>query len=185
MDMPDDKRLVERFRSGDEGAFDMLVRRYAAPVYAFLYGLVDDRDVAEDLAQETFVKAWKRLADFDPDGNVKAWLFRVARNAAYDFLKKKKAVPFSFFENEDGESPLEDISDGSVLPDRLAEREESARLLEEKLKALPEAHRTLLVLRYREDFSLSEIAEIFGEPYNTVKSRYRRALKRLREAFGR
>ena len=181
--MSDDKKLIEEFLECDEEAFNILVNRYLKPVYNFLFQLSHDRSVIDDLAQETFVKAWKNIKKFDTGRSFKAWIFTIAKNTAYDYFKKKKTISFSSFTSEDGNNKLENLSDGSILPDEILDRKDIAKEMEEKLKEIPEKHRMILTLRYKEDFSLQEIAEILKVPYNTVKSGHSRALRKLKEVL--
>lgn len=176
----DDGALIEDFRLGNDVAFQMLLEKHTGSVYAFLYRMVQDRVAAEDLVQETFIKVWKHLARFDTAKPFRTWLFAIAKNAAYDWLKKKKSLPFSAFASDGKEEPFADEPDDGLLPDELFFREESAHELDRVLAELPEKHRSLIVLIYQEGFSLHEAAEISGESYNTVKSRHQRAIRQLK-----
>jgi RNA polymerase sigma-70 factor, ECF subfamily len=178
-----DKQLVENFLEGDDSAFPHLVKRYLKPIYNFLYQLAGDSSALDDLAQETFIKVWKNISRFDQSRSFKVWIFAIAKNTAYDYLKKKKTIPFSVFTNEKGNNKLEKINANEILPDELLEREDFAKELEEKLKKIPEQYRIILLMRYKDDFSLQEIAEIFKKPYNTIKSQHQRALAALKMAF--
>lgn len=182
----DESSLITASQAGDDQAFESLVSWYLRPVYAFVLSIVRDVPTAEDIVQETWIKAWKHLGRFDTSKSFKTWIFAIAKNTAYDALKKKKALPFAAFaedEEEDKESWAERIADEEPLADELLMREDAVRLLEEKLDGLPGDFRQILVMHYQEDFSLSEIAEILGEPYNTIKSRHGRAIKSLKKAF--
>lgn len=179
----DDQRLVQDSLSGDERAFEQLLSKYLPPVYNFIVQLTRDRIVAEDLAQETFIKAWKNLARFDQKRSFKTWLFAIAKNTTYDFFKKKKSLPFSFFEDEEGQNMLDMVDAESVSPETLLEEGEKKEVVETALQTLPERYRILLTLAYQDDFSLAEISQILGTPYNTIKSRHQRALKLLRQAL--
>lgn len=181
--LQDDRQLITDSLSGDDKAFEQLVRRYLTPVYNFIVGLTRDRIVAEDLAQETFIKVWKHLARFDQKRNFKTWVFAIAKNTTYDFFKKKKSIPFSFFEDADGQNMLDMVDDETVSPETILEKEEKRETVEAAIQTLSEQYRVLLSLVYQEDFSLTEISEIFGTPYNTVKSRHQRALKLLKQAL--
>lgn len=174
----EDRRLIESFRAGDDESFALLVRKHTGSVYAFLYRMVQDQSVAEDLVQETFLKVWKSFARYDETKPFRTWLFAIAKNNAYDWLKKKRALPFSAFADED--EPFENEPDRELLPDELLFREETAREFDQILSKLSEKYRALLVLVYQEGFSLHEVAEILKEPYNTVKSRHQRAVRQLR-----
>ncbi|MDP1845612.1 MAG: sigma-70 family RNA polymerase sigma factor [Candidatus Moranbacteria bacterium] len=179
----EDNQLVKIFLEGEDEAFEDLVKKYLKPVYNFLYRLTNDQAVVEDLAQDTFLKAWKNMRRFDQKRNFKAWIFTIAKNTAFDFFRKKKEIPFSRFADEDGRSWLENIEDDEFLPDEILERKNIAEELDEILQKIPLHYRTILLLHYKEEFSLHEIAEILGEPYNTVKSRHQRALLRLKKAL--
>ncbi|MDD3486945.1 MAG: RNA polymerase sigma factor [Candidatus Moranbacteria bacterium] len=169
--------------SSDETAFSEIVDDYLKPIYNFTYRLVGDKDTAEDLTQDTFVKAWKNLDRFDRSKSFKTWLFAIAKNTTYDWFKKKKEISFSCFSDEEGNNPIENISSGEDLPDEILERSGLAEEMEKVLQKLPVHYRAILLLRYKEEFSLHEIAEILDEPYNTVKSRHQRGLGKLREAL--
>jgi RNA polymerase sigma-70 factor (ECF subfamily) len=177
----DDNQLVNDFLNGDGSAFDQLLGKYLKPVLNFIYQFTNDISVSEDLAQITFVKTWKNLKKFNKDKNFKTWLFTIAKNTAYDYFKKKKAIPFSSFTDEEGNNKLENISDENILPDEILSRKNIAEELENKLQELPKHYRIILTLHYKEDFSLSEISEILKIPYNTAKSQHQRGLIKLRK----
>lgn len=179
--MDPDKKSIERILTGDASAFSGILNRYLKPIYNFSASLTGDFEAAEDISQETFLKVWKNLKHFDQNKSFKTWIFAIAKNTAYDHLKKKKNLPFSYFENEDGTNPLTEIAGNDMLPDEFLERKDAAKILEKKLRGVPEHYRTILILFYKEDFNLREIAEILDLPYNTVKSRHSRALAKLKK----
>lgn len=178
----DDGMLSDRVLAGDDRAFEVLFGKYRASIGTFLYQLIRDREVAADLMQETFFKAWKNLRRFDRRKSFRTWLFAIARNTAFDFFKKKKELPFAAFGDDDDDAFL-DIADEAILPLAILERKDIALELEEKLSGIPSGYRSVLLLHFREDFSLMEIAEMSGESYNTTKSRYLRAVRMLQKAF--
>lgn len=179
----DDQQLVADFLSGDDASFEELVQKYLSPLYNFIFQFTRDEHVAEDLVQETFIKVWKNIARFDQKRSFKTWIFTIAKNTTFDYFKKKKSIPFSSFIDEEGKNTLEAIDENAPLPDEVLEKDERIQDLERALEKIPELYRALLVLAYREDFSLMEISQILGEPYNTIKSRHQRAMKLLKEAF--
>ena len=179
----ENRKLIEDFLSGDDAAFELLLKKYLKPVYNFLFQLTGDHSALDDLTQVTFLKVWKNIQRFDQTKNFRVWLFAIAKNTAYDHFKKKKTIPFSFFENEAGYNKLAEIAEDKILPDELLNRQYLARELEEKLKELPKKYRLILMLRYKNDLTLSEISEVLGVPYNTVKSQHSRALMALRQKF--
>jgi RNA polymerase sigma-70 factor (ECF subfamily) len=177
----EDNKLIEEYLAGDTASFEKLVQKYLKPVYNFLFHLISDKAILDDLTQETFVKAWKNLERFDRSKNFKTWIFTIARNTAWDYLKKKKAIPFSAFEDEEGNNKLEQISDNAILPDEILMDAESKINLGEKLQELPAHYRALLLLHYKDELSLQEISVILKKPYNTVKSQHARALASLKK----
>jgi RNA polymerase sigma-70 factor, ECF subfamily len=181
--MVEDKQLVDNFLAGDDSAFSELVKKYLKPIYNFLYHFVSDREALDDITQETFIKAWKHIEKFDRERNFKVWIFSIAKNTAFDWLKKKKTIPFSTFTDDEGNNKLDNISEDSILPHEILIRADSAKILEEKLKKIPDIYRVILLMHYKEDFSLQEIAKILDKPYNTIKSQHQRGLMKIRELF--
>lgn len=187
-----DKKLIQDFLRGDpvkseadhgasEEAFAVLVNRYLKMTYNFLYQITKDRNVTDDLTQETFLKAWKNLKKFNTDKNFKTWLFTIAKNTAFDYFKKKKTTPFAFFETEEGYNKLERIEDEEKDLEEIISQKEIEKKLEGKLEKLSDEYRVLLLMRYKDGFSVREIAEILEKPYNTVKSQHQRALASLKK----
>ncbi len=182
-----DTDLVQRCLQGDTEALNTLLSRYTGPLYRFILRICGDNTIAEDLVQESCVKAWKKLSSFQTERSFKTWIFTIARNTTFDYLKKKKAIPFSALNEQSiiEESFEEQIEDDRPLAPELLERADRAELMETALKELPERSRTILLLHEGEDMTFQEIAETIKEPLNTVKSRYRRALIALRTSIGR
>jgi len=176
-----DQKLIEDFLAGDDGAFEILVKKHLKAVYNFLYRLTGgDAPLTDDLTQITFLKAWKNIKQFDSEKSFKTWLFTIAKNNARDAWKKKKTLPFSLFENSEGYNRLDEIAEERALPDEVLEQVESAEELGKVLKKLSKKHETILLLRYKDDLSLAEIAETLNLPYNTVKSQHQRAISALK-----
>jgi len=159
-----------------------LVKRHLKGVYNFVLRMVNDRAVAEDIAQETFIKAWKNLKKFRPGKNFRVWLLAIAHNTAIDWLRKKRQSVFSDFEDITGDNFFVDsIVDSAPLPEEIIERKETGKLLEKALAQLLPIDREILSLHYEQNLTFAEIGEILNQPLNTVKSRYRRALVTLRK----
>lgn len=178
-----DKKLVEKILAGDDTAFEQLVKIYLKPIYNFLYRLTGDSSTLDDLTQETFIKVWKNLSRFDQSKKFRTWIFTIGRNTAYDFLKKKKSIPFTFFEDGEGNNRMNEIADEKILASEVLEKADAVKDIEKSLKKIPRRYRVILIMRYKDDFSLGEIAEILGKPYNTVKSQHQRALRCLKKVI--
>ena len=177
-----DEQLVEQFLSGNEKAFEKLVERYLKPLYNFIFQLVRDKETANDITQDVFVKIWKSMSSYDSQKKFSTWIFAVAKNAAFDFLKKKKTIPFSVFENESGENFLEFVEDKNIpYSNELLRRIDEKNDIADFLDSLSPQMKTVLILHHEYGFSLTEISEIMGHSRNTIKSKYRRAIIFLRE----
>lgn len=176
------KELIEQYLAGEDKAFAELVEQSLKPVFYFTWKLVKDVKDAEDITQEVFFRAWKNIKRFDPKKSFKVWLFSIARNAAIDFLRKKKEMPFSDFDDEEGNNILEEtLSDPAPLPDDLLEQENIVEITDWALVKLEAIDSLILTLYYKEELTFEELAVILDMPMNTVKSRQRRALAQLRQ----
>lgn len=180
---PTDADLVRAYREGDDGAFSELLDRHIGSVYAFAKRICGDAAMADDVAQETFVKAWRAIGRFDEDRSFKAWLFAIARNAAIDALRKRRDVPFAAMSDDaSDEDRFEDgLEDDSPLPGEGFDRAVDGKTLERALSLLSPDKRAIVLMHDVEGLTFEEAAEALGEPMNTVKSRYRRSLALLRE----
>ena len=175
------EQLAIAYLKGDKNSLEILVARNLKPIFNFIRRLVNNSEVAEDLTQETFVKAWLKIKKFDQTKSFKTWLFTIAKNTAFDWLRQKKEIPLSEFTLETGENLiLDNLADEELLPDELLMQKENTEFLAKKLASLPLLDKTILELYFQEDFKLIEIAEILKTSTNTIKSRYRRALVKLR-----
>ncbi len=172
-----DEKLVQNFRGGDEMALEKLIERYLKPLYGFVFQLVRDEQSAQDIVQEVFVKMWKHLSSFDQNKKFSTWIYAIAKNTACDWLKKKKALPFSVFEIADGSNLLEFIEDQNPLNSvELWQKMDNSQDAQQFLDTLSPEHKTILLLHFQQGFSLAEIAEILGAPSNTIKSQFRRTI---------
>jgi RNA polymerase sigma factor (sigma-70 family) len=168
----DDNSLIKEYLKGDEGSLEILIKRHLKSVYGFVYGRIGNSQEAEDITQEVFVRAWKNLKKFDRQKNFKSWIFAIAKNASIDFLRKKKTIPFSAFEDEEGNNFVTDkLIDKNIFPEN-----ELAYAVEK----LPPKYRDVVSMHNDKLFTFKEISKTLGESINTVKSRYRRALINLK-----
>jgi RNA polymerase sigma-70 factor (ECF subfamily) len=178
-----DKELIQGFLNGeDAGSFEILIKRYLKDIYSFSYHFSKSQAEAEDITQETFVKIWKNLSKFDGKKKFKTWIFSIAKNTAIDYFRKKRSVPFSFFDNEEtGETFADTVKDEMPLQDELAELSLMKDKLDIAIKKLPAIYKNIIFLRYTEDLTFEEISEAYDESINTVKSRYRRGMSKLKD----
>ncbi len=177
-----DEQLITKFLMGDREALEILIKRYLKPIYSFSFRFVGNSQEAEDITQEVFVKVWRNLKKFNKDKSFKTWIFTIAKNTSIDFLKKKKAIPFSEFENEEGENKLiETLADSMPLPDKLFERASIGEMLNRAMEKLSPKYRMVLFLRCNDHFTFREIANILGESIDTIKTRHRRGIAILRK----
>ncbi|MCM3591553.1 sigma-70 family RNA polymerase sigma factor [Brevibacillus borstelensis] len=171
--MQEEWELIEQLRRGNKQAYTEIVERYKGKIYAFLYRMIGHSQDAQDLTQEVFIKAYCKIGDYRPDFRFSAWLFRIAANHCLDELRKRKRLPVTTAE----ESEL--VHENT--PERILLAKEQHEVLHEKLLALEDDHRVILLLRYVEQLSYKEIAEVLSIPVTTVQMRIFRAHKKLRQ----
>jgi RNA polymerase sigma-70 factor (ECF subfamily) len=169
-----------RLRRGDPNAFDALLDRYQNRLFRYLMRLAGDPATAEDLFQQTWMRVITRIHKYDNRRPFEPWLFSVARNLAIDHLRR--VSPESLDEpTATGESRIDGLAAGEPGHlDRLLERERRSHL-ELHLQALPAIYREALSLRFEEEMTFEEMAEVLKAPVSTVKSRVQRALSTLRK----
>lgn len=176
-----DKELIKSYLKGDEKSLETLVSRYLKPIFGFAYRCVGDVQSAEDITQETFLKTWKNLKKFDENKSFKTWIFAIAKNTSFDYLKKKKPMLFSQLKNADGKDNfVENIKDKALMPNEIAEQNNLKNCLDFGIKKISEKYGLVLNLYYMENLNFREIAEKLGESINTIKSRHRRGLALLK-----
>ncbi|MDZ4688247.1 MAG: sigma-70 family RNA polymerase sigma factor [Planctomycetaceae bacterium] len=167
-------RLVDEARRGNKSAFGELVLRYERRVLRLILQFIRDESLAEDLAQEAFVRAYQRLEQFDPSRRFGPWLFRIAVNLTLDHLRRRKRRGlWALF----SETPGERSPDPAVVDPRQAL--DLSQEVQKVLEQLPETYRTVLVLRDLENFSTSEIAAILSRKEATVRWRLAEARSRF------
>ena len=177
-----DQQLVNDYLKGDENSLEVLIKRYLKPIYSFVFRYVGDSQEAEDIAQEVFIKVWRNLKKFDQNRSFKTWIFSIAKNTSIDTFKKKKAIPFSKFEDEEGRNVfVETLVDAAPLPNELFARADMARILTSAMEKLLPKYRMVLFLRYNDHFTFREIAESLGESIDTIKTRHRRGIAILKK----
>lgn len=175
--MIDERELIAAAKCGSERAFEQLVRANEKKVYTLCLRMCGDPADAEEAAQEAFLAAWKGLPSFRGDSAFSTWLHRLAANACIDLLRRTRRTRAEL--SLDDELAAEPV-DERASPQRELERREQREAVQRGLAALPDEHRTVLVLREVEQLSYAEIAEATGLELGTVKSRISRARAQLR-----
>ena len=175
-----DALLVERTVAGDQKAFELLVIKYQRRIQRLIGRMVRDVDLVEDIAQETFIRAYRALAQFRGEAQFYTWLYRIAINTAKKALMDLKRNPTvsenSFKSDDDDEtSPVENELTSSETPDAVLASKEIAQIINLALEALPEELRMAITLREIEGLSYEEISETMNCPIGTVRSRIFRA----------
>jgi RNA polymerase sigma-70 factor (ECF subfamily) len=186
----DDKELVTRALEGDESAFRELLERFRRPVFSLVYRMIGDRELAEDLAQESFVKAFNNLDSYNPNYRFSSWLFKIANNHAIDHLRRARLATVSIHgsphaanaEREEETRIVLESQDESPEQEMLAL--ELGSEIEEAIAQLRPDYRTAVILRHIENRPYEEIAEIMEVPIGTVKTFLHRARAELRGALG-
>ena len=175
----DDSGVVAAFLGGDERAFQELVERYQTRLLNFIYRTIGDRERAEDLVQEVFIRVYRHLHRFDTSKKFSTWAYTIASNLAKNELRNRSRNPLVLFQTitknwQDEDRPLH-FEDSTTRPDDLYRKRHLRQLVERATAQLPEHHREVFVLRELEGKSYEEIAEITSCNLGTVKSRLNRA----------
>lgn len=185
-----DQQVVERARAGREDAYRELLRRYDRPVFSLIYRMVRDRELAEDLAQETFVKVLNALDTYRPDFKFSSWIFKIANNAAIDHLRRRQLDTLSLDGAPEATTPDRveattlQLSDRGESPLQELEARELGSAIEQAVGRLRPEYRACIILRHIEDRPYEEIAEILDLPLGTVKTYIHRARGELKQMLG-
>lgn len=166
-----DVELVADARKGDLAAFDRLVTKHEIKIYNLCYRMVRDQNDARDLAQDTFVKAYKALPKFDGRSSFSTWLYRIAVNGSINFLKKKpRELSLEY--------PYEGVS--SYNPESTYRTRMMRKALSEAINKLPDVQRAVFTLKQLEELSYKEIAEYLGKSIGTIKASHHQAVNNLK-----
>ena len=176
-----DNEHIKLYLEGNTENFAFLIEKYTPQIYGFLFHMVKNKSDADDITQDTFVKAWRKIDTYRIGENFRGWLFSIAHNTAIDWLrKKKKQYVFSDLDYDEENSFLESIPDTLPLADELVARAEDTVLVQKCMEKLSPQHQEVLLLHYTNEFTFDEIGKMLGKPLNTVKSQHRRALAQLK-----
>jgi RNA polymerase sigma-70 factor (ECF subfamily) len=175
--MLSEKKLVERYLKGEQKSLEVLIQTYLKSIYGFVFRFVQNQQDAEDLTQEIFLKMWRNLKKFKKEKGFKSWLFKIAKNTCFDFLRKKKRNLTLNLEN------LDILADFAPSLIEEVEKENLIEKIKKEIEKLPLKMQKVLDLYYNFGLNFREISEVLGESVNTIKSRHRRAIYRLKKSI--
>jgi RNA polymerase sigma-70 factor (ECF subfamily) len=176
-----DAEILAEVAAGDIDAYGKIVGRYRGRLYNFVFRFVSDRETAEDIVQETFLRAFRKRKEYRAIANFSTWLFTIAGNLAKSELRRRKRWRFfSLHRDDDSETGIE-LPDETYRPDKVVESSLADDQIHEAIAALPENYRQVILLRDVEGMAYQEIAEIVDCPVGTVKSRVNRARLKLQQ----
>lgn len=183
----DDESLLPRLAAGDRAALDRLYDRYAGPTYALILRIVADRQLAEDLLQEVFLRVWQRAGSYQVErGRSLTWVLSIAHNLAIDEMRRQRRRPQGAEEREDASVTdlLAAVPTLEPGPDQVVWEQQRRAQIAGALAKLPEAQRVLIELAYFEGYTQSQLATRLGEPLGTIKTRLRLGVQKLRSILG-
>ena len=182
-----DELLIRRAQRGDADAFEQLLLEHQKNVYNLCYRMAGNPDDAMDLSQETFLRAWRCLDQYQFASAFSTWLYRLCSNICIDFLRRRRrqqTVPLTF-EDADGEEQTYAVPDAQPLPEEQVELKLTRETLQAAMAQLPPEHRAVLQLRVVNEMSYEQIADVLDIQIGTVKSRLSRARNQLKKILER
>ena len=168
-----DEQLMLMFRYGNRAAFELLFEKYRGPVYNFARRMLGDRQAAEDVCQDVFLRVVTAAKSYEPSARLRTWLFTIARNCCVSAARHKTALVLA----------VDDPGQAAEAPEDAAALGEACERLEEAIAVLPDAWREAFLLRCRHGLEYQEIAAATGQPVGTVKTHIHRARRQLAEAM--
>ena len=175
-----DRILIQRILSGHPEEYARVVEKYSKPIYNLVIRLIGQNQDTNDLTQEIFIKVFESLARFDQDKRFFPWLYTVALNVIRNYKKKTKKESTLKSENQDTDTASQALS----RPDLIVSRKQQAERLNQHIQGLPESLQEAIVLRYYQDCSFKEIADVLGVSLSAAKMRVYRGLKKLAQRIG-
>lgn len=178
-----DALLVKNYVAGDESALATLINRHESKIYGFIYSKIADRDISDDIFQDTFIKVIKTLKSnsYNEEGKFLPWVMRIAHNLIIDHFRKNKKMPM-FRETEEF-SIFSIMSDNSMTIENQMISDQVEMDLKRLIEELPEDQKEVLMMRIYQDLSFKEISELTGVSINTALGRMRYALMNLRKVI--
>ena len=178
MDAAYEAEVVARARAGDDGAFEVIMTTYRTRLFGLAVGMLRNRDAAEDVVQECFIKAYKNLARFRGESSIYTWLYRIAINTAHNYLRRGKRG--EMVDLEDVAPVLESDDPG---PDDAAVNVELGHAIEAAVATLPDRQREVFMLHYFEQLTHKEIGDVLGITEGAVKANFFHAVQKLKSAL--
>lgn len=177
------KQKIKQVKKGDQAAFEDVVSFYQNKVYQICYRMIGNTHEAEDIAQESFIRAYVNIHSFDDRRKFSTWLYRIATNLTIDRIRKKK--PDYYLDAEvrgtEGLDMYSQLAAEQPLPEEEVESLELQSSIQKEIQALPPKYRSVIALRYLDELSLLEISEVLDIPVGTVKTRIHRGREALRK----
>ncbi|MCL2159601.1 MAG: sigma-70 family RNA polymerase sigma factor [Oscillospiraceae bacterium] len=179
----EDAKIIGRVLAGDANCFEAIVEKYEKMIYNLALSKTQNRESAQDISQECFLRAYKMLASYRTEGAFSTWIYRICQNLIYDYYRKSKKIQTVSLSNFDeyGESPHEkELEDLEGDPSEKLVRSEKIQKVRELIDSLPDDLREIIILRDLNDISYAQISEMLGIEEGTVKSRLHRAREKLK-----
>lgn len=176
-----EREIIRLILNGDKNYFKLIQKKYYSLIYNLIRKIIKDEDDIDDLVQETFIKVYNALPNYQFNFNFSSWIFKIASNNCIDFIRRKK-LNFVYIDktNEDEEDEFKfDIKDPSLTPEEQLQNKERSQILKEAIKKLPKNYQQVLYLRHEEELDYKEISERLNIPLGTVKIHLFRARKQL------
>ncbi|WP_085993610.1 RNA polymerase sigma factor SigW [Oceanobacillus senegalensis] len=177
------KEKISQVKRGDQAAYSEIVELFQDRIFHHCYRMLMNRHEAEDIAQEAFIRAYVNINSFDVNRKFSTWLYRIATNLCIDRIRKRK--PDYYLDAEikgtDGLNMYSQLSSKEPLPNEKVESIELQHYIHHEISNLPPKYRSIIILRYLEEFSLQEISDIMDIPLGTVKTRIHRGREALRK----
>jgi RNA polymerase sigma-70 factor, ECF subfamily len=179
--VPTDEELVRRTLAGEDDAFDEIVSRYKGRIYNLAYQMCHERDLADDWAQEAFVRAYEQIARFDTDRTFAPWLFTVSTHVFLNQARRHSPAVVSLDEGYEEGGEMRQVADTAPGPELAIQRLELSEAVQKAIRQLPDPYRMTILLRHVEELEYNEISEAMKIPIGTVKTYLHRGRERLRQ----